>query len=153
TIDQILSTIPDPVLSDLSILIEDRQLLLAAKNQDMFIFERIIAMNANIETRDSLGRTAIHWAAFHGNMEMVRLLISKGAGVNIGDGERNLPEIIAKEQGYLDLAKFLKQQRLLTSKLTSFRGAMFEEVSGHTEEDTLLERSNQEITKFDLNQL
>ena len=31
------------------------------------------------------GRTALHWAAINGNIDIARLLIDKGADVNIGD--------------------------------------------------------------------
>ncbi|MGB7191877.1 MAG: ankyrin repeat domain-containing protein [Collimonas pratensis] len=42
----------------------------------------LIAAGANISDKDSLGNSVIHYAAAQGNVDMVVLLISKGADVN-----------------------------------------------------------------------
>ena len=44
---------------------------------------------ADVNSTDSQGNTALHWAVTNGNVECVKLLIQAGADVNIADDESN----------------------------------------------------------------
>ena len=45
----------------------------------------LIALGANIRAQETNGRTPLHWAAFHGHIDVVNLLLANGADVNLRD--------------------------------------------------------------------
>ena len=53
--------------------------------------------------------TSLIMASNKGNLEMARVLISKGADVNAENGDSETPLILAERYGYVQLARFLKQ--------------------------------------------
>ena len=63
--------------------------------------------NTNIDEPDNAGRTKLMYAANEGRIKDVKLLIEKGADVNLGqtNGETALME--AAERGYTDICKLL----------------------------------------------
>jgi ankyrin repeat protein len=48
-------------------------------------------------------------ASYNGNLEMARILIGKGADVNVQNGDDETPLILAERYGYVELANFLQQ--------------------------------------------
>lgn len=56
---------------------------------------------------DSLGRTALHYAALGGNSEIAEFLISKGAEVDARDKQEETPLHTAVSHGNLDVAEVL----------------------------------------------
>jgi ankyrin repeat protein len=40
-----------------------------------------------LDATDADGRTALHWAAFHGKHRMIKLLLDYGATASVKDGE------------------------------------------------------------------
>lgn len=64
---------------------DDQRLITGARGQIMPVIEEALAAGANIEAGDAAGRTALMWAAIHGNAALVGYLIERGANVNARD--------------------------------------------------------------------
>jgi len=58
----------------------------AAVKGDINLTKNLLAGGANVNDRDAVDRTALHWAAIKGQTEIVRLLLDKGADVNAKAG-------------------------------------------------------------------
>ena len=54
----------------------------AAKNGDRAALRALIQKKADVNQPDGDGATALHWAAYHDDLESVDLLITAGANVN-----------------------------------------------------------------------
>ncbi len=52
---------------------------------DIAEIQKIIGNGADMDTRDALGRTPLHIAAFYGRVKIIELLIDSGADVNAKD--------------------------------------------------------------------
>ena len=60
----------------------------AVVNQDSSVLKKQISTTANIDARDSYGRTALHVAAYSANHEAMRLLVKAGANPNALENDR-----------------------------------------------------------------
>ena len=70
-----------------------KELAAAIRKQDVAAVKALLAKNTSPNIQDSqLGITALSWAAFHGNLEIVQLLVARKANVNgrNRDGSRPL---------------------------------------------------------------
>ncbi|MFC9861127.1 MULTISPECIES: ankyrin repeat domain-containing protein [unclassified Streptomyces] len=63
----------------------------AAEAGDAFLVARLLAEGAGVDTRNSVGRTALDLAASRGHPEVVRLLITAGADPEQRAGEHREP--------------------------------------------------------------
>ncbi len=52
---------------------------------DIAEIQKIIGNGTDIETKDALGRTPLHLAAFYGRVKIIELLIASGADINAKD--------------------------------------------------------------------
>lgn len=59
----------------------------AAHDGDLRAIERLVAQGADLEARDSRGRTALHVAAFASNDDALRALAQAGADMNALEGQ------------------------------------------------------------------
>lgn len=64
---------------------ERRRLPAAAVENDLPAVRRLLAAGWPLDARANEGATALHWAAFHGNAEMVRELLRHGADRTLRD--------------------------------------------------------------------
>ena len=64
---------------------------MAALNNDVKTAKLCLDHGADVNAMKSKATTLLHIAAAKGNLEMVELLISRGAGVNIKDGDSKTP--------------------------------------------------------------
>lgn len=62
---------------------------------------------ADINCHDKYGRTPLHWAAFHGDMELMVLLLKLGAKINCADNDGYHPIHKAVWKGKVDCMKFI----------------------------------------------
>jgi len=69
--------------------------------------DELVASDANVDARDSAGRTALHLACQSGNVNMVALLISAGSDTNAADGAGMTPLHVVAENGHVPLTKML----------------------------------------------
>ena len=61
---------------------ERLELLLAAQGDSLEKVTALLDNGASANTKDRLGWTALHWAAYHGNEKLAALLLDRGAEVN-----------------------------------------------------------------------
>ncbi len=69
--------------------------------------EARIAQGADVNAKDSAGRTPLMWAAYHGHADEVEALIAKGADVNVKDNEGGTPLLWAAVHGHTDVVELL----------------------------------------------
>jgi ankyrin repeat protein len=66
---------------------ERRKLVDAAERNDARAVRLMIEAGWPVDTRREHKQTALHWAGFHGNAEMARVLIERGAPLNVKDDQ------------------------------------------------------------------
>ncbi|MDF2965500.1 MAG: uncharacterized protein K0Q51_888 [Rickettsiaceae bacterium] len=64
-----------------------------------------------IEIADSKGWTALHFAAYNGDFDLVKLLVKYGAKVNILDEQGYSPMYLAIEKGHINIYNFLVENK------------------------------------------
>jgi ankyrin repeat protein len=64
-------------------------LFTAAKEGNASLVERILVRGVDVNARDTYGLTALHWASHRGRSNVVRLLLRKGADLNVHAVPRN----------------------------------------------------------------
>jgi ankyrin repeat protein len=69
--------------------------------------ETLLQAGANVNTRDSLGKTALHYAAQYANMELIEVLLNYKANVNIEDSEGNKPHEVAKKFNHVEAKRLI----------------------------------------------
>jgi ankyrin repeat protein len=81
-------------------------MLLAAKDWRFQVPDYLVKKGADVNATDYHGRTALHWAAHHGDKKLAQLLLQRGADVNARDrwGKTALQWAVANWQvGMADL--------------------------------------------------
>lgn len=90
-VDKILAENPN-LKSSISGVLLDRIVAAAAQNKtDVVRFMLGVGWPAN--ATDSQRATALHWAAFHGNSQMAKLLLDAGAPIDVADKTHNAPPL------------------------------------------------------------
>lgn len=79
-------------------------LMAAIMSGNKIIIEKLIAKKADLDQKDTQGKTALIYATFNNNTEIVQLLIKAGANIKIADNENRTA---------LDYAKFNKNTQLI----------------------------------------
>ncbi len=69
---------------------------------------RELDAGANIDQLDSGKDTALTWSAFNGHTEVVRLLIDRGANINIPNVHGALPYRLAKDYNHPEAAQLIE---------------------------------------------
>jgi hypothetical protein len=88
--------------------LKDRAFLLACKSGFAETARALLDLGADVNCTLQWGQTALHWAAYDGNAEVVDMLLSRGVDVHQADLQWNsVPAVWAKEGGHLELARRL----------------------------------------------
>ncbi|WP_425413956.1 ankyrin repeat domain-containing protein [Paenibacillus terrigena] len=85
----------------------NNQLILAAEQGNTEAVLQWLEQGANIDARDSQGRTAILAATHRNHPETVQALIEAGANIHIQDNQLDNPFLYAGAEGLLDIVKLL----------------------------------------------
>ncbi|PNP59104.1 hypothetical protein THARTR1_01352 [Trichoderma harzianum] len=90
--------------------LEDTALHIAVRNGDETIVQLIASReDADLEVTDADSFTPLHLAAQSGHLGILKLLIDRGAKINVCGDRRLTPLHLAAEKGHVALAKFLIQ--------------------------------------------
>lgn len=64
-------------------------------------------ININIKDYDYLNRHLIHWACFHNLLDIIKLLIDKGADIHVKNSSGWTPIMEASRNGYFEIVELL----------------------------------------------
>jgi len=94
-----------------------KELSAAVRKQDLAAVKQLLAKSKkNANSRDpDLGITALAWAAYHGNVEIARLLIAAGADVNGKNEDGSRPLHAAAFTGHAAVLELLLKQGAVAS--------------------------------------
>lgn len=85
------------------------QLIEAVKTDQVAKVEAALNSGADIHEQDEQGWTALNWAAGKGNLDVVKLLLARGADVFRVGRDQRTPYKIALAAKHVDVARLLKQ--------------------------------------------
>ena len=74
---------------------------------DPAVCQVLIDAGADIETKDYMGRSPLHWACRSGALDVVKLLVKAGAGVRVTDNKGYTCLIRASEHGRTETVRYL----------------------------------------------
>jgi ankyrin repeat protein len=87
----------------------DLQLIESVKTGQVARVEEALKSGADIHQQDEQGWTPLNWAAGKGNLEIVKLLLDRGADVFRVGRDQRTPYKIALAAKHVDVARLLKQ--------------------------------------------
>src|SRR6185295_13172876 len=87
----------------------DLQLIDAVKTDQLAKVEDALNSGADIHEQDEQGWTALNWAAGKGNLDVVRLLLARGADVFCVGRDQRTPYKIALAAKHAEVARLLKE--------------------------------------------
>ena len=74
---------------------------------DPAVCQVLIDAGADIETKDDMGRSPLHWACRSGALAVVKLLVKAGAWVRVTDNFGNTCLMCASSQGHTETVRYL----------------------------------------------
>jgi glutaminase len=89
--------------------VEHIHLLYQAEKGDIKNIRRSIAIGRNVNFRDYDRRTALHLAASHGHIRVVKYLVRHDAVISVTDIFGNTPIDEARAKGHNDIVTFLEE--------------------------------------------
>lgn len=125
----------------------NEELILAAEKADNTKLQNLIKQGADINYRDSSGRTPAMAATYKNNTETVKLLIQAGADINIRDNHLNNPFLYAGAEGFLEILKLTIEAGADAKSTNRFGGTALIPASEHGYVEVIKEL----LTKTDIN--
>ena len=102
-----------------------RPLFEAAERGDIHAVLEAISSGLDVNTRDVVGRTPLHWAVAGGHAELTELLLQSGSQVNAQDEGGLTPLHVAAATNMLDMVRLLLRERANASLLDGAGHAPF----------------------------
>ena len=94
-------------------------LITAARDNDLPVFQTAIQLSsADINGQNDAGGTALQWASYHGNFEMVDALVSSGADIDLGNTLGYTPLIQSIMNNHPAVALYLIREKADVSRMT-----------------------------------
>ena len=91
----------------------------AAKRNDIELLKKKISEGFDVNKKDYLQATPLHWAAAYGNTESIDLLLKNGADIDAGDGKNSTPLHWASFMARPDSVKLLIDNNASVEKRNS----------------------------------
>jgi len=79
----------------------------AAMGQDAAVVRRLLQDGADVNAGQSDGATALHWAAYHGDVQLAGFLLEAGADIAVANRNGSTPMWLAANQGDAALLEIL----------------------------------------------
>jgi ankyrin repeat protein len=79
----------------------------AVLNSDIQQVEWLIQRNISLNDMDERGHSALHWAVFRGDIEIVAILLKAGADPNVFSGDGVTPKWRANDFGLIEIEDLL----------------------------------------------
>jgi ankyrin repeat protein len=109
---------------------QSEELLAAARKSDVAAVKAMLDKGVDVNSKNRYGATALSYACDRGSVEMVRLLIERGADVNVEDTFYHATPLgWAADKGYVEIVKLLLDKGA-KGKEDALQSAVF---GGHTE--------------------
>ena len=87
-------------------------LIAAASSNKIEVIKILLHHNANVMATDKFGRHAAYWAAMHGNLDALKMLLeNEGDVINLKDDYRQTPLIVASRCGHVEICKYLVEEK------------------------------------------
>lgn len=83
---------------------------LCRNNISSDIFKRVVSTSKQVNSRNNLGETALHMAAYGGYLQLVKMLVDNGADVNIENRKGESPLHKTATYGWTEVAAYLVGQ-------------------------------------------
>ena len=77
-------------------LVDETALFRAAQFNRTDVIRLLLQKGADVNKRDNIGNTPVHWAAWNNSTEAIAVLIEHGASINITNDEGNKPIDVAR---------------------------------------------------------
>lgn len=102
--------IPEPRDEDWGHVMTGTPLQAAVAGQCKDVAELLLAKGARVNAPFPNGATALHLAAYHGDIEMVKMLLANKADLNAKDNAGVTALQLAEREGRKEMAAFLRKQ-------------------------------------------
>ena len=104
-----------------TVLDHDEQSILccAAQEKNLEVVQFMIKHGAHANKKSRIKLSPLYWAAFHGSLDMVKLLVENNAQVN--SHTTFVPLCIAAQKGFFDIVQFLIQNEAEVNATESFK--------------------------------
>ena len=79
----------------------------AAQGKEKLALTLVAFPGIQLSAKDKMGKTALHYAAEKGLLELSRALLAHGADPKIVDSEGNTPATLAEKAGHKEIEKLL----------------------------------------------
>ena len=114
-----------------------------SRQNDLLRVQCCIALGLDIDSKNIQSGSALHWAAFNGNIEIVSCLLDAGANLNALSNNQSTPLFTASMKGHFDIVKKLVERGANLDFLTKDGKSAYLIAleKGHNEICTFLEKS------------
>jgi ankyrin repeat protein len=89
--------------------IKNEELLEASKKGDVEKVRKLLKKGADVNAKNFLGYTPLHYGAANGHIEVVKLLLEHGADPNIKNNEGKTAIDLARKEGYFDIVELIEE--------------------------------------------
>ena len=82
---------------------------IASRDGNVKVVRSLLEKSTEVNEKDNIGYTPLHYAAYHGHAEIVRLLLKRGADPKLRDKKGQTPLALATERGLTTIVHMLRK--------------------------------------------